>query len=211
MHSMHQPAVSVVSPHGTSASSPLFDSHFYSHGSDHAIDDSAGNSGDDLSSHGAGIGAAAAADKRRLSFISFADVVQAEQAEHEGVMASSSSINLSPPGGSPNVIPADRDSALSTINETLRRSPSPIRLGSSPPRHIGGNANAARTLSGRSTGAGSPPRSSIGDSLGMERGELTIETMRQALRKTGSGDLSGYARSPPKYSGPVVKKDGWES
>lgn len=209
MHSMHQPAVSVVSPHGTSASSPLYDNHFHSHGSDHAVDESAGNSGDDLSSHGAGIGAAAAADKRRLSFISFADVVQAEQAEHEGGVASSSSVNLSPPGGSPNVIPADRDSALSTINETLRRSPSPIRLGSSPPRHVGGNVQ--RSLSGISTGTGSPPRTSIGDSLGMERGELTIETMRQALRKTGSGDLSGYARSPPKYSGPVAKKDGWES
>lgn len=190
MHSMHQPALSVVAQHGTSSSSPVYESHMHTYGSDNVIDESAGNSGDELSSNGTGIGAAAAVDKRRLSFISFADVVQAEQAEHEGVMVSSGSINLSPPGGSPNVIPADRD-ALSTINETMRRSPSPIRLGSSPPRHISGNVQ--RSLSGRSAGAGSPPRTSIGDSLGMERGELTIETMRQALRKTGSGDLSGHA------------------
>lgn len=197
MHSMHQPAVSV--PHRGTSSSPVYGGHVPGYGSDNAIDESSGNSGDELSSHGTGIGAAAAADKRRLSFISFADVVQAEQAEHEGVMASSGSLRNLSPGGSPNVVPADRDVALSTINETLRRSPSPIRLGSSPPR---GSGNVQRTLSGKSmgtAGAGSPPRTSMGDSLGMERGELTIETMRQALRKTGSGDLSGYggARSNP--------------
>lgn len=198
MHSMHQPAVSSV-PHRGTSSSPVYGGHVPGayYGSDNAIDESsAGNSGDELSSHGVGIGAAAAADKRRLSFISFADMVQAEQAKHEGViMASSGSLRNLSPGGSPNVIPADRDVALSTINETLRRSPSPIRLGSSPPRGGGGsNGNVQRTLSGKSmgpAGAGSPPRTSMGDSLGMERGELTIETMRQALRKTGSGDLSG--------------------
>lgn len=183
MHSMHQPAVSVVAPHGVSTPSSIYDTHSRSQSSDHILDESTGNSGDDHST--------AAADKRRLSFISFADVVQAELAEHD------SSINHSPPGGSPNLVPTDRDPGLSTINETLQRSPSPIRLGSSPPRYCAGNVQ--RSPSGRSAGMVLPPKLSLGDSLGMERGELTIETMRQALRKTGSGDLSGYSRGPLKH------------
>lgn len=128
--------------------------------------------------------------------------MQAEQAEHD------SSINHSPPGGSPNLVPVDRDPGLSTINETLRRSPGPIRLGSSPPHY--GVENVQRSLSGKSVGAVSPPKMTIGDSLGMGSGELTIETMRQALRKTGSGDLSGYARGPPKLGAGAAKKDSWE-
>lgn len=187
MHSMHQPAVSVVVPH---TSSPLYEAHSHSHSSGHTLDESTGNSGDDPSSH-----STTAADKRRLSFISFADVVQAELAEHD------SSINLT----TPDVVPTDCEPGLSTINETVRRSPSPIRLGSSPPRHCAGSVQGS--LSGRPAGVVPP---SLGDSLGMERGELTIETMRQALRKTGSGDLSGYARGPPKHGTGALRKDGWE-
>lgn len=193
MHSMHQPAVSVAAPHGTSTSSPLYDTHSQSHSSDYTLDESISNPGDDPSSY-------STADKRRLSFISFADVVQAELAELD------SSANFLLANDSPNLMPTDRDSGLSTINETLRRSPSPIRLGSSPPRF--GAGNVQRSLSGRSAEAVSPPKMTIGDSLGKGGGELTIETMRQALRKTGSGDLSGYTRGPPKHSAGAVKKDG---
>ncbi|RPB02489.1 hypothetical protein L873DRAFT_1787512 [Choiromyces venosus 120613-1] len=214
MHSMHQPAVSVVAPHSTTASSPTYDTHQHrrrspSPAGDNAADEpaSTGHSGDEYSPYGnMSSEAAAAADKRRLSFISFADVVQAEQAEHaehlEMPNASLSSINsLSPLGGSPQLSPADRETGISTINETLEhRSPSPIRLGSSPPRNSA-SGSVQRTFSGNS-GASSPPRSNTSD-LGMDRGELTIETMRQALRKTGSGDLSGYTgrnpASPPPF------------
>ncbi|CAZ86518.1 unnamed protein product [Tuber melanosporum] len=215
MHSMHQPAVSVVAPpHSTTASSPTYDTHQHrrrspSPAGDNAVDEpaSAGHSGDECSPNGSmGSGAATAVDKRRLSFISFADVVQAEQAEHAEHMefpnSSLSSINnLSPLGGSPQLSPADGETGIPTINEALRhRSPSPIRLGSSPSGNSA-SGSVQRPLSGRS-GASSPSRPSTSD-FGMDRGELTIETMRQALRKTGSGDLSGSTgrnpASPPPF------------
>jgi len=158
MHSAHQPAVSVVAP-SVSNCPP----HAYS-SLDHS-EDANGCSGEDLSSHGTEIGAASATDKQRLSFISFADVVQAEQSQQFGDNTSSSR-------GSP------VQSALDPVAMSARRSPSPIRLGSSP-------SQISYMLSERSPG--SPGRSA--DNLGVERGELTIETMRQALRKTGSGDL----------------------
>jgi len=216
MHSMHQPAVSVVAPpHSTASSSPTYETHQHrrrspSPAGDNAVNElaSAGHSGDGCSPYGSSIssGAAAAADKRRLSFISFADVVQAEYAEHaehrEMPNASLGSVNNpSPLGGSPQLSPADREMGISTINEALgHRSPSPIRLGSSPSGNSA-SGSVQRTLSAKS-GASSPSRSNTGD-LGMDRGELTIETMRQALRKTGSGDLSGSTgrnpASPPAF------------
>lgn len=212
MHSMHQPAVSVVAPpHSTASSSPTYDTHQHrrqspSPAGDNAVDElaSAGHSGDGCSPYGSiSSGAAAAADKRRLSFISFADVVQAEYAEHMEMPNSSlSSVNNpSPLGGSPQLSPADRETGISTINETLgHRSPSPIRLGSSPSGNSA-SGSVQRTLSAKSS-ASSPSRSNTSD-LGMDRGELTIETMRQALRKTGSGDLSGSTgrnpASPPSF------------
>lgn len=215
MHSMHQPAVSVVAPpHSTASSSPTYETHHHrrrspSPAGGNAVDElaTAGHSGDGCSPYGnTGPGAAAAADKRRLSFISFADVVQAEQAEHAEHMeisnASLSSVHSpSPLGGSPQLSPADREMGISTINETLQhRSPSPIRLGSSPSGNSA-SGSVQRTLSGKS-GASSPSRSNTSD-LGMDRGEFTIETMRQALRKTGSGDLSGSTgrnpASPPPF------------
>ncbi|KAL8775090.1 MAG: hypothetical protein Q9209_000569 [Squamulea sp. 1 TL-2023] len=124
-------------------------------------------------------GALDAADIRRLSFISFADVVHAEHAaDHaSGVGAGS----IAPVGAG-------------------NRSPSPIRsplapyaLSSSPP--VGGSSSSkgpdtSPHRGGRSLGSALPGHSPPSG------GELTIETMRQALRKTGSGDLSG-ARSQP--------------
>ncbi|KAF8537256.1 hypothetical protein BDD12DRAFT_632369, partial [Trichophaea hybrida] len=159
MHSAHQPAGSVVAPNVSN-----YPPHGYS-SLDHS-EDANGCSGDDLPSHGGEIGIASATDKQRLSFISFADVVQAEQSQQFGDTASSSR-------GSP-VQSAFDPVAIST----RKRSPSPMRLGTSPPQF--------RYISGEKS-PGSPGRSA--DNLGVERGELTIETMRQALRKTGSGDL----------------------
>lgn len=153
-HSFHQPAFSVAPPIGSAGS------HGYS-SLDHSED--AGNySGDDWtssSSHGA--------DKRRLSFISFADVVQAEQSQQfgDGLYAYTTSSR-----GSPVQSPINDSFSISTINETLRRSPSPIRLGNSPPQV------SYMSQAGESLGERSP-------------GELTIETMREAMNKPGNGDL----------------------
>lgn len=109
-------------------------------------------------------------DPRRLSFISFADVIQAEQAE------------------------TDRDATqFISLSATANRSPSPVR---SPVSSHGFSASPPRSGATSERGPSSPTvHGTHSPPLGTS-GELQIETMRQALRRTGSGDLSG-ARSQP--------------
>ena len=124
------------------------------------------------------------ADVRRLSFISFADVVHAEHAADHGSMRDSlllsgaSSIVSPPPGA---------------------RSPSPIRSPASPPlsSSLSGSPSFRAVESSPNRGGKLPgsPRVGHGGSPPMVTGDLAIETMRQALRKTGSGDLSGFKGS----------------
>ena len=164
MHSAHQPAAVTVTGAGSS--------------------EAAGTSwSDDLAAHpdndeaASNYGALDSADVRRLSFISFADVVHAEHA-HDA-----------------NSITTGMVSPLASHN----RSPSPIRsplssqLGQSP--IMSGSVSSKGLEASPNRGAKGPisPLSGHSPPTG---GELTIETMRQALRKTGSGDLSG-ARSAP--------------
>ncbi|KEF62103.1 uncharacterized protein A1O9_00075 [Exophiala aquamarina CBS 119918] len=121
-------------------------------------------------------------DVRRLSFISFADVVHGEQELVEG----------------------RRDSAHLSGHHSIvvPRSPSPIRsptssaaFGTSPPTSVTASVKGFETSPHRAPrGTGSPlPGQSSPLALGSE---INVETMRQALRKTGSGDLSHF-RSPP--------------
>ncbi|EHA56981.1 hypothetical protein MGG_16195 [Pyricularia oryzae 70-15] len=137
-----------------------------------------------------------ASDVRRLSFISFADVVQAE---HGHAATSRDSIHL--PAG------------LTSLNTLTARSPSPVRspvssqgggpAASSPPTSKSGSIrgmdaspsrkplvglNAAAAL-----GPNSPPLSTATSHV---EGDLKIETMSQALRRTGSADLSGVTSFP---------------
>ena len=124
-------------------------------------------------------------DVRRLSFISFADVVHGEQ-EHTGSIAGDrrDSAHL---GGHPSI--------------AAPRSPSPVRspvsspaFGTSPPTSVsttGKGLEASSPHRGSYGGAGSPPPP--GSPLS---GELNIETMTQALRRTGSGDFSGVRSAP---------------
>ena len=121
-------------------------------------------------------------DVRRLSFISFADVVHGEQ-EHGDARRDSTHV-----AGHSSLIPA--------------RSPSPLRSptssaapGTSPPTSVSASVKGFETSPHRAphrTVSPFPGQSSplAGDS------EINVETMRQALRKTGSGDLSHF-RSPP--------------
>lgn len=112
-------------------------------------------------------------DVRRLSFISFADVVQAEHM-------------------------TNKDSLMSSPRNAFNRSPSPVYSRSSsqgpstsPP--TSGPASAGPLEGFPSVkGPGSPV--SVHSSLSV--GELTVETMRQALRKTGSSDLTGFRSVP---------------
>lgn len=122
-------------------------------------------------------------DVRRLSFISFSDIVQSEHAEHAG---SRDSIYVA---------------GLSSLSSAHNRSPSPIRsLGTSPPTS-GSPSVKGVEMSPRSKPLGSPTLST--HPLPLTTGELTIETMTQALRRTASGDLSGVRSQPLSPSSPT--------
>ncbi|KAL2152570.1 hypothetical protein VTH82DRAFT_5754 [Thermothelomyces myriococcoides] len=159
------------------------------------------------------------ADVRRLSFISFADVVLAEQSQNDRFFAAG--------GGSPS-----RESTylagLSTLSQAATsaaaaanhpRSASPIRSpvsspgsggrpGSvSPPTSKSGSVKGFDPSAARAARASSPAGrapSSLGSPASLlssaqlsspgggatVSGEIAIETMTQALRRTGSGDMS---------------------
>lgn len=147
----------------------------------------------DLDDSASSYGALDASDVRRLSFISFADVVQAEHLEASGtrdpLMSMSSTTNRSP---SPPVrSPASAVSSHFGV-------PSPPTSGAPSVKGVeigsGGKAQQQRALTGSPTfyavGSGTQSPSLVG-------GDLVVETMRQALRKTNSGDLSGIGHGLP--------------
>lgn len=173
MHSSHQPAAVTVTGVGSS-------------------EQVAGNWADELVAHpdkddaASNYGALDSTDIRRLSFISFSDIVQSEHMEHAG----------------------SRDSVyvagLSSLSSTGYRSPSPIRspvssqgLGTSPPTSKSASVKGVE-LSPRSKALGSPALTHSPPT----GGELTIETMSQALRRTGSGDFSGIRSQPLSPTSP---------
>ncbi|KAL8906773.1 MAG: hypothetical protein Q9207_001828 [Kuettlingeria erythrocarpa] len=177
MHSAHQPAA--VSINASSIGEPAASIPQEEPVSQYETDETASN-----------YGALDAADVRRLSFISFADVVHAEHAADYA-----SGRESVPPSGAASIAPL----------RAGNRSPSPIRSpllahahSSSPPL---GESAALNTLEtsphrgGRNLASGLPSHSPP------TGGELTIETMRQALRKTGSGDLSGARNQPTSAVG----------
>jgi len=177
MHSSHQPAAVTVTGIGSS-------------------EHTAGTWADDLLAHpdkddaASNYGALDSTDVRRLSFISFSDIVQSEHMEHAGSRDSIYIAGLS---------------SLSSGN--YNRSPSPIRspvssqgLGTSPPTSKSASIKGVE-LSPRAKALGSP----LLNHSPPTGGELTIETMSQALRRTGSGDLSGVRSqplSPSSHDGP---------
>ncbi|TPX10769.1 uncharacterized protein E0L32_008338 [Thyridium curvatum] len=128
-------------------------------------------------------------DVRRLSFISFADVVQAEQvSSHTGASASRDSMHLA--------------GLTSLASAGANRSPSPIRSpvssqggpGTSPPTSKSGSIKGlemspVRKPLGSPTASATTPHMTAG-------GEISIETMSQALRRTGSRDLSAVRSLP---------------
>lgn len=167
MHSAHQPAAVTVTGTGSSeATGTAWQDDLVAHPDN---DDAASN-----------YGALDANDVRRLSFISFADVVHAEHVDY-------------PTGRDPGHLAGGASTGLSI---GAFRSPSPV-----PSQSLGGSPvmSGSNSFKGQET---SPSRGGRGNGTSHighsppTGGELTIETMRQALRKTGSGDLSG-ARSQP--------------
>jgi hypothetical protein len=174
MHSSHQPAAVTVT--GISAMEPI--------SSTWADDLIAHPDKDDAASN---YGALDSTDVRRLSFISFSDIVQSEHAEHAG----------------------NRDSIYITGLSSLasrgqNRSPSPVRspvssqgFSTSPPTSKSASVKGF-DVSPRAKPLGSP----ISTHATLNGGELTIETMTQALRRTGSGDLSGVRSQPLSPTSP---------
>ena len=121
-------------------------------------------------------------DVHRLSFISFADVVQSEHAH---------------PTAASDLAAGSRDSLhISSQPTTSPRSPSSTYSGGggvvTPPLTFGASNQIGSDLASRNADQ-SPARSIAVGSPGASsaHNELTIETMRQAVRKTASGDLSG--------------------
>jgi len=175
-HSIHQPAAVTVT--GTSAIDQQMASSWHDDIGAYSFEpeDSASN-----------YGTLDSADIRRLSFISFADVVHAEHVE-SGEQPNSREYlhNL---GLLSNATPTGRN-----------RSPSPLRSpvsshgpGTSPPTSVSLSPKGIETSpnrGGRRPGSPLiPPTHS--PSLGSFYSEINVETMRQALRRTESGDLTG--------------------
>ncbi len=174
-HTAHQPASVAVASSITDPmhSPPLH--HAESLASSHA----------DVTDSAPGYGSLDTADPRRLSFISFADVVQAEHVEHDRQ----------------EVLGATSTEALQfmSLSSTANRSASPVRSGTSSPPTASGAASPKHADLARTRSPASPSSPVVLGSSHPASGEelpVQIETMRQALRKTHSGDLSG-ARSQP--------------
>ncbi|KAF2154996.1 hypothetical protein K461DRAFT_266330 [Myriangium duriaei CBS 260.36] len=133
-------------------------------------------------------------DVRRLSFISFADVVHAEHAES----SSKESLHHLPLSGT------SPDTALPQASHFIRPiSPTRSPMSSYSQPFSPEVTTPPTSASGPGSAKGvelSPARSQTGSPLAMSphhHGELAIETLGQALRKPASRDLSGFNRSPP--------------
>ncbi|RGP75827.1 hypothetical protein FLONG3_5584 [Fusarium longipes] len=180
-HSSHQPAAVTVT--GASSGLPSYDPS----ASEWAAELASFADRDAISTDNASnYGSLDSADVRRLSFISFADVVQAEHNPAAGIAGSRDSIHLA---------------GLTSLPAALNRSPSPIR---SPVSSQGPETSPPTSNPGSMKGIElSPSRRPLGSptsinnlKLNASGGDLNIETMSQALRRTGSTDLS-HVRSGP--------------
>ena len=183
MHSSHQPAVMTVTGMGSSEAT-----------STHWSDELAAHPDkDDATSN---YGAFDNTDVRRLSFISFADVVQSEQAEHFN--------NSREPA----------QAASLTGRSSTHRSPSPIRsVGSAQVGGASSPASKSACVKGEELLSGGSGRLVASPTLSVQTppphappSELTIETMSQALRKSRSGDLAGAKSQTMSPTSPVDEK-----
>lgn len=144
-------------------------------------------------------------DVRRLSFISFADVVQSEHQQQ---------------GAPPSALgePGSRDSLhIASLPGSFKaeRAGSPLR--SPPSTHSqslsGGVTTPPPGLSINPAEAGGAEQSPgrLGSPVSptpQGHGDLTVETMRQAVRKTASGDLTGGATGRTSTAMSPVDSDG---
>lgn len=196
-HTSHQPALVTVT--GASGAAGGSSTPFEQTSSEWAAElaSFADRVGLPLPDNASNLGSLDSADVRRLSFISFADVVQAEHTGQAATVGSRESIHLA---------------GLTSIpSAALNRSPSPIRSpvssqgpGTSPPTSNPGSIKGVDMSSVRKP-LGSP--ASGGQlNLAAPTNDLNVETMRQALRRTGSSDLSNFRSLPTSpIEGPVSR------
>lgn len=174
-HAIHQPAAVTVT--GTGAVNQSAASSWYEDVAAVPV-----RNEDSVSNYGA----LDSADIRRLSFISFADVVHAEHIENSDKFSSRDSLHN---------LASNYPAALTAHNRSPSplRSPSSHRLSISPPTSASPSSKGLETSPSRGRRRpGSPlPLPLHCPPSGSFHGELNIETMRQALRRTGSGDMSG--------------------
>ncbi|KAK3179771.1 hypothetical protein K4F52_008849 [Lecanicillium sp. MT-2017a] len=182
-HTSHQPAAVTVT--GTTGSPVEPSSEWAAELASFA--DRVGTPGETASNYGS----LESADVRRLSFISFADVVQSEH-----------STNLASPASRDNMHIAGLTSLPAAA---LNRSPSPIR---SPVSSQGPGTSPPTSNPGSMKGVEMSPRKTMGSpksaqhSLNAPGGDLNIETMRQALRRTGSTELTRSSMPTSPIDGP---------
>lgn len=207
-HTHHQPAGLAVAGGGTAHSGGVSSSA--ASGTFAWVDDVASSFVTDKDDSASNYGSFDTTDVRRLSFISFADVVQAEQQQQQQQQATAG------PGSLAGL------TSLAALSGAINRSPSPMRsptttdrFGTSPPASKSGSVKNLDLSPQRNPTAssskplGSPTRSpkiaAIGTGTGNTLlqvagggggGEISVETMSQALRRTGSGDLSGVRSMP---------------
>lgn len=142
-------------------------------------------------------------DVRRLSFISFADVVHSEHQQqplpHSSLAPGSTSSQLGEVGSRESVNLGSLPGAIAAENPA--RAASPLRTPRSP---VSTHRSTSGSLGG---GLATPPpgvnitrdyeqspvrsidRFGSPSLASLQHGDLTVETMRQAVRKTASGDL----------------------
>ncbi|KAB5525743.1 hypothetical protein GE09DRAFT_1194765 [Coniochaeta sp. 2T2.1] len=211
-HTQHQTAASTLHSYGEPAMSSA-SQHLGSGGGGSWAEELANSFSDRDYGSGLGLGASTTdnasnygslentADVRRLSFISFADVVQAEQGPHGNSSSNHrDSMHLagltslpSPsfPAGNRNRSPSPIRSPVSSSSATGGPSPPTSKSGSVHGLEMGSPARKplGSPMSGSAHHGGNIPSSLVGGG-----GELNVETMTQALRRTASGDL-GMSRS----------------
>ena len=185
-HAVHQPAIVTVSANSAHPDSgPEPDATANGNLSFPDVDDNASS-----------YGALDTSDIRRLSFISFADVVQAEHLEASGTRDPLLHLSMSPTTTNRSPSPPVRSPASAASSHF--GVPSPPTSGAPSVKGVevgsGGKTQQQKVLTG------SPPLHAAGSgaqSPSLVGGDLVVETMRQALRKTNSGDLSGYGHGLP--------------
>ncbi len=137
-------------------------------------------------------------DVKRLSFISFADVVQAEHVENDRETFG----------------PAEGIQFMSLNSTSANRSPSPVRSPlSSHPKTASPPTSGAPSEKGadhaRTRSPGSPAASHVAHNAPLnEELPLQVETMRQAIRKPGTASASPPQSQPLS---PVSMEDEWRS